>query len=345
MTYSEIIQNNIEKHSPVSWWPKFAFHYTDVTNAVSILDTGYLYSRLDATHLGIMSNDNASRQVIDMTNPSIVSKVRFYFRPLTPTQYYNEGYKHPRLRYDDDVNANTPVPVFFLFDLEKLLSTDGVQFSETSQAGHGSVLQSGIDAFSNLNFDLIYSNGYENISESKIYRHAEIAHNGSMRIEKNLRAILCRNSIERTTLLNLLKAKNRFAYEKYQNIIKVYNKNDLFENNGLFITECLFHDTTISILLSDNYSKHQYIKRMLLDGNADELDPIHSRIELVWKNSKRIIHHEEIKTLIDYAQTDRLSITKLPIVSGAREICITVFFDDKLMCCITQSIESDEVIK
>lgn len=134
MNFSDIIKNNCENHCSVSWWPKFAFHYTDVTNAVSILSEGYLYSRADATQLKKMRNDNASRQVIDMTNPNIVSMVRFYFRPLTPTQYYNEGYKHPSLRYDGDENANTPVPVFFLFDLEQLLKLENVSFSETSQA-------------------------------------------------------------------------------------------------------------------------------------------------------------------------------------------------------------------
>ena len=36
MEYIDIIRDNSENHSPVSWWPKFAFHYTDVTNAVSI---------------------------------------------------------------------------------------------------------------------------------------------------------------------------------------------------------------------------------------------------------------------------------------------------------------------
>ena len=94
MSYLEVIQNNCEKHSPVSWWPRFAYHYTDITNVASILKSGYLYSRSNAKELGIMSNDNASRQVIDMTQTEAISCVRFYFRPLTPTQYYNEGYKH-----------------------------------------------------------------------------------------------------------------------------------------------------------------------------------------------------------------------------------------------------------
>ena len=65
MEYIDIIRDNSENRSPVSWWPKFAFHYTDVTNAVSILSSGFLYSRADATHLRVMKNDNASRQVTE----------------------------------------------------------------------------------------------------------------------------------------------------------------------------------------------------------------------------------------------------------------------------------------
>ena len=120
--------------------------------------TSMLFSRAKAEAMGVMRNDNASRQVIDMTKTEAISCVRFYFRPLTPTQYYNEGFKHPQLRYCDDQNANTPVPIFFLFDLEKLLSKPGVKFSDQKQAGNGSTLKSGVDSFATLNFDNVYSN-------------------------------------------------------------------------------------------------------------------------------------------------------------------------------------------
>ena len=43
MSYGEIIRDNCNHHSPVSWWPRFAYHYTDVTNAVGILEKGVLY--------------------------------------------------------------------------------------------------------------------------------------------------------------------------------------------------------------------------------------------------------------------------------------------------------------
>ena len=66
MSYKDIILKN-EEYAPARWWPHYAYHYTDISNAVSILESGMLYSRLRAEELHVMMNDNASRQVIDMT--------------------------------------------------------------------------------------------------------------------------------------------------------------------------------------------------------------------------------------------------------------------------------------
>lgn len=261
MNYTEIIRDNCFNHSPVTWWPRYAFHYTDITNAVSILNTSMLFSRAKAEAMGVMRNDNASRQVIDMTKTEAISCVRFYFRPLTPTQYYNEGFKHPQLRYCDDQNANTPVPIFFLFDLEKLLSKPGVKFSNQKQAGNGSTLKSGVDSFATLNFDNVYSNNLENIVDTKSFRHAEILHPNSMCIDDCLETILCRNSIERISLLNMLKGINSFAFQKYQGIIKV-GKRDVFEKNGLFVTDCTYGGNTVGITFSDPYARKNYTASM-----------------------------------------------------------------------------------
>lgn len=344
MDYVDIIRDNCENHSPVSWWPKFAFHYTDVTNAVSILSSGYLYSRADATHLRVMRNDNASRQVIDMTNLNTVSKVRFYFRPLTPTQYYNEGYKHSALRYDGDEKANVPVPIFLLFDLEKLLSLPGVEFSETSQAGYGSKGYSGVENFSKLNFDYIYDNSYDNFTVTKNYRHAEIVHPNSMAIESCISNILCRNSLEQTTLLNMLRKENPLAFARYKNIIKVY-KRDTFENNGLFLTNCSYHDNTISISFSDNYSSIRYIERMMDKNGIRELKPIKVRVWLKWFNSKSVIRQESLEVSVNVIRHGIITIKRLPNISQAKNIGIEVYFDDKLMCYIIQPLELSELWK
>lgn len=103
-----------------------------------------------------------------MTHSGAESTVRFYFRPLTPTQYHNEGFKHPLLRYCHDLNANVPVPVFFLFDLNSLLQLPDTQFSEQSLAGGGGNLLSGEDDFAALNFIQIYKTGYmEDVEQEK----------------------------------------------------------------------------------------------------------------------------------------------------------------------------------
>ena len=343
MEYIDIIRENSEKHSPVSWWPKFAFHYTDVTNAVSILSSGYLYSRADAAQMRVMQNDNASRQVIDMTRSDVVSKVRFYFRPLTPTQYYNEGYKHPSLRYDGDENANVPVPIFLLFDLEKLLSIPGVEFSETSQAGHGAKVYSGVEAFSKLNFNYIYNNSFEKFETTKSYRHAEIVHPKSMAIESCIRNILCRNDLERITLLNLLRESNPLAFAKYQNIIKTY-KRDTFENNGFFLTECSYLANTIKISFSDTYACKRYIERMMEKRHLETLRTIKVKVWLKWFNARSTVYQESIEADVDITNPGGvLAITGLPEIPSAKDIGIKVYFDDKLMCYTVQSLESSEV--
>jgi hypothetical protein len=291
-----------------------------------------------------MKNDNASRQVIDMTNSNVISKVRFYFRPLTPTQYYNEGYKHPLLRYDQDENANVPVPVFLLFDLDKLLSLPGVEFSEKSQAGYGTRTYSGVDAFSKLNFDYIYDNTFENFDTTKQYRHAEIVHQNSLAIESCISNILCRNNLERTTLLNLLKEENPLAFAKYKNIIKVY-KRDTFENNGLFISDCSYHSNKVSITFSDTYNGKRYIERMMGKSNLTDLKPVKVTVWLKWFNKKTVYKKESIEVSIDIRKPGILTISGLSKTPQAKDIGIEIYIDDKLMSYVIHPLDSSELLK
>ena len=344
MSYREIIRDNCQNHSAVHWWPRLAYHYTDVKNAVSILKSGMLYSRIRAERLGVMQNDNASKQVIDMTKTEALSSVRFYFRPLTPTQFYNEGFKHPQLRYDNDENANTPVPIFFTFDLERLLSMPGVRFSEQKQAGYGSPLLSGEEAFSKMNFDYIYSNGSENFAEKKPYRHAEILHPNPFRIDTAIHSILCRNSVERLTFLNILKREDPFAYQKYRNIIKVCNR-DMFEENSLFITDCQYHDNVINLSFSEKYRRRYYTERMKDKNEVAKLKPVKLRIELDWYNRRSSIHHAEISALLDYEEAKEITCKGLQHYSGATILSVKVYFEQDLMCFMEYPLSDAELIK
>ncbi len=115
-----------------AWWPKYVYHFTDIRNATSVLNTNVLYSRTRAESLGLMKNDNANPEIIAGTKEEYLDLVRLYFRPRTPTQYVNEGIQPPHTRG----NGHCPVPVFFLFDLVEIISRDDARFSRGTLASY-----------------------------------------------------------------------------------------------------------------------------------------------------------------------------------------------------------------
>lgn len=327
MTFSEIISRNYSV-APVKWWTKFAFHYTDISNALSILQSETLYSRLYAQEEHLMKNDNASYQVIDMTASNAQSYVRFYFRPLTPTRYYNEGYKHPQLRYCNDPNANVPIPIFFAFNLEKLLSDPKVKFSETSQAGHGSIMKSGEAEFEKLAFDKIYSDGYVDDEVIK-YRHAELLYPNSYPICNSLEAILCRNEFEQSMLLSLLRNANEKLFYKYKSLIKVCREK-MFEKNGLFIQDIRLDGNKISFSFADTYEKQRYTNTMLQKNEINTLDPVKMLFTFEWRNARQTLKKASIESPLDYQKTGGIVFT-LPEVDRATCICVEVSsFGDRI---------------
>lgn len=326
MTYEERIEKNC-KLAGAAWWPRYAFHYTDVTNAVGILKEGYLYSRQDAAKMHLMSNDNASRQVIDMTFSGATSNVRFYFRPLTPTQYHNEGYKHPDLRYCHDINANVPVPVFFLFDLNTMLHMKDIKFSEQSLAGGGGYLVSGEECFENLSFEQIYKNGpMDDPGQEKKYRQAELIYPGSFCINPALRYIVCRNDIERATLLNLLRKEGSRLFSMYKDYIIV--DNSCFENNGLYITDCRFYSDRAVLSFSSTAKKKYYTS--LYKENESPLN-VQAYAEFEWLKGKDRLDRRGCKFVIDYENTEYITFSGLEKPQGATAMYMKVFFDNKLV--------------
>lgn len=115
-----------------AWWPRFVYHYTDVNNAINMLNTGVLYSRAEAVTRELMVNENANPEIISSTDQEHLDFVRLYFRPRTPTQYVNEGIKPPSQRG----NGHCPVPVFFVFDLVGVVGRDDARFSKGTLASY-----------------------------------------------------------------------------------------------------------------------------------------------------------------------------------------------------------------
>ena len=329
MTFKEIIQVNCRNHSAVRWWPHYAYHYTDVENAVNILRTGCLYSRVEANRLKLMKNDNASRQVIDMTNSGATACVRFYYRPLTPTQYHNEGFKHPQARYNSDLYANVPVPVFFVFDLPQLLSMDNSYFSEMSQAGVGARLCKKPEEFARFNFKGIYGHGYmDNSDVEKKFRQAEILYMGAFPINSCLQAICCRNNVERITLLNLLRSVDLEKYNMYKDKIWIV-RDDMFICNGLFVTDCDYYDGTASIIFSNSCEKKRYTDKYKI---VEQLRFLNIRVEFDWMGSGELLNRQYSEFPIDYENPKMITFRGLIEEKGAAVLYIKIYVEDKLMC-------------
>lgn len=232
-----------------SWWPKFIFHYSDVNNIASVLNTGILYSRDQAIRHGLMSNDNANDAVISGTDEELKKYVRFYFGAKTPTQYRNEGIK-PLSSISN--NAHCPVPVFLLFDFVKLLSLPDIHFSNGNIAATKPEIYDDITDLKKLEFNYIYNR--ESLpsgpySRHIIYcRHAEVLVRDELRIEDFLKYICVRSEAERDTLLSLM---NKDVQKMYSDKIKVFTKDGIFYKDRLYVNKVSLNGQLLSVELAN----------------------------------------------------------------------------------------------
>lgn len=123
------------KNSFREQWPAHLFRHEPLENAVTIIKTGALLSRNDAT--GLIVNDIAPENIINARDVAH-SSARLYFRPQSPTQFRIEGIRKPH-EYIEGKHA--PVLILFVFDAKTILTQDGVRFSNGNmQAGRSDVL-------------------------------------------------------------------------------------------------------------------------------------------------------------------------------------------------------------
>ncbi|WP_296622588.1 DarT ssDNA thymidine ADP-ribosyltransferase family protein, partial [Marivirga sp.] len=122
-------------------WSGYVYHFTHLTNAVEIINKRQIVSRNKA--LKATKFSDAAGSVVNRRDDAH-EYARFYFRPQTPTQFYNEclGKDHESGRYGwaKDYYGNwqekwksdfpkaldlglpkCPIPVFFKFDLREIL--------------------------------------------------------------------------------------------------------------------------------------------------------------------------------------------------------------------------------
>ena len=256
--FVQAFQSNLATRFPhgyQSWWHRFIFHFSDISNVTSILSTGKLYSRNKAIALGLMQNDNANDEVIGNTGLNAKDFVRFYFGTGTPTQFHNEGFK-PQSKIQN--NAHCPLPIFLLFDFVKLLAREDSHFSSGNIAADGADIYTDIANLNSLEFEYIYHRGYiqEPLNTRHVVycRHAEVLIPDELDITDYLSYICVRSEAEKETLLHSLPSEIGKSLEDKLRVLT----NGLFEPRRLYVESVKFINERIEIIFS-MATKDKYI--------------------------------------------------------------------------------------
>lgn len=255
--WHEVIHEHIEAWSarlkPLGreWWPHHVYHSTDVRNAVNILMSGCVYSRLEAEKLGLMKVDNASPTIIEQTREGHKGYARLYFRPRTPTHYRCEGIRPPDKRELD--GAHCPVPVFFLFDAYAVLAAEETEFSDGNMAKTGVIYDNSRDFFLSIPFDKVFHHDWfepESLEGDEIifHRMAEVLVHNSLPLDPYLKCIACRSVAERQTLLHLLPAD---ICRKWEQKITL-GVHGLFERKWTYVEEVTMHGEKVTFYFNPN---------------------------------------------------------------------------------------------
>lgn len=230
-----------------SKWHKYIFHFSDITNILSILNNDTLYSRNKAIQLGLMSNDNADDDVIANTNLNAKDFVRFYFGAKTPTQYHNEGFKTKSSIHN---NAHCPFPIFLLFNFVKLLTREDILFSNGNIASSQTEIYDDITSLNNLEFKYIYHRDFisETMDKSHIIqcRHAEVLIPTELNVYEYLSKIYVRSEAEKTTLLYGLSSEKRNLLKDKVRVGTI----GLFYADRLYVEEVYLDNDSIKLIFS-----------------------------------------------------------------------------------------------
>lgn len=218
------------------------YHFTHMSNAVKIIKSMKLQSRNYAE--GNFSNSAGSN--VHRTNKAH-RFARFYFRPKSPTQFYNECLgkdSSDKYYYNNAYNLGLPkcpMPVFFVFDVEELLMSmpDKCYYSNGNMQKDSSQYFKVIEEPNRIKAREIYSDSPDAFNE----RQQEFLVDGELDFSKLKHVeIVCYDSFQSSILRKELKGT------QWVDIVK--------EDASLYVggnKELFFDDSTEIIRIRTNY--------------------------------------------------------------------------------------------
>lgn len=260
------------------WWPDYLFHFTDIQNAVSILKAGALHSRNEAQRLGLMTTDNASQEIIGSTDDKWKDYVRLYFRPRTPTQYRNEGFRPLEQRWQ---GAHCPVPIYFLFDSKAVLSRADSLATDGNLASNPNVF-SAVPELKQIPFEYVYHDSSipDDLKAQIIFhRHAEVIVPKQLGLGA-LRYIVCRSQAEYETLLHLLPKSTLMRWGS--NILRD-NQTRLFFKRWTYVESVELHSSHVVFYFNN---AQQYQDQGTFQADVSVTDTLSGRDLGVWSDQE-----------------------------------------------------------
>lgn len=248
-----------------SHWKGSIYHFSHIDNAVEIIKNRKIQSRNKARIQG-----DAAGSVVHRRDDAHAF-ARFYFRPQTPTQFYNEflgknttdGYEsHGQwISWYDKARGlgfpKCPIPIFFRFSLKEVLfknetkccvsngnmQADSTQFSSITQMLGKFNFEY---LYSNMSYDREHNKKYMNYSQQEFLVKDELSFNDLNDFE-----IVCPSETDRILLINLLGQEQKGIFSKIVVDRSYYNNenprvqieeeenelhvNSEFRGNGYFV--------------------------------------------------------------------------------------------------------------
>ena len=288
------------------WWPNCLFHCTDITNVVSILHQGEIVSRSQIAITAKESADIASPEIIARTDPKWQDYVRLYFRPKTPTQFHNEGFRPIGQR---SRNSHCPVPVYLIFNALEVLSRADSCFSDGNLGSSYTRVHRDVSFLQQIPFESVYHNTrFDRSDRDQIvhHRHAEVLVSQRMGLE-DLWLIVCRSDPEYRTLLHLLSPETR---SRWVSRIGVLSGLQLFHREWTFVDQA-------------DMSSEKIIFRF--NRSSRPPGPFHARVEIN-ETATGIKYHWENEAL----QCNQDLTLSLSSLQSSSEYVARLSLDDRL---------------
>lgn len=255
-------------------WRGFIYHFTHLENAISILKQKKILSRNKAKF-----KDSAGSSFIYSTLNQIKNYVRFYFRPLTPTQYYNEGLGK-ETKYGD--LPQCPVMIFFKFELKEALE----KFKNRCYVSNGNLRHYPQTNFGNtyeflksFDFKHLFCNYGEcdhqyfiNASQQEFIVQDEFDFSNFINYH-----IICRTETDKNTLLTLVEFDKQIIDKIYVDSSFYYRHNRFVEveknNQNIKVKFSSINDKieNIKIISTRNFGSN-YIKDIIKSPTSVELE-------------------------------------------------------------------------